>query len=94
MKKLVFKIMLVIDLLAFVVLSFCTQFITKYDSETGIITDGLGRVLTEAPRIFRAQGLLSEWAGVKWFAIDSVCAFVMLAVAYFLFLAIRDDKKD
>ena len=92
MKKLFLKILLAIDVLAFILYAVCALFLVKYDTVSGITTDGFGRVLTKAPLIFQSQGLMEEWAGLGWFAVDTICSFALIGIAYLLFCAITDRK--
>ena len=92
MKKFLLKILLAIDVLAIIIYQVCALFLVKYDTVSGVTTDGFGRVLTKAPLIFQSQGLMEEWAGLGWFAIDTICSFVLLIVAYLLFSEITDKK--
>jgi hypothetical protein len=92
MEKIFLKILLAIDVLAIIAYQVCALFLVKYDTVLGITTDGFGRVLKKAPLIFRSQGLMEEWAGLGWFAVDMICSFVLFAVAYLLFTSITDRK--
>ena len=93
MKKLFLKILLAIDVLAFIIYAVCSLFLVKYNTVTGITTDGFGRILTKAPLIFYSQGLMEEWAGLGWFAVDTICSFILIYVAYLLFKKITDKNN-
>ena len=92
-KKLFLKTLLAIDVLAFVVYVVCSDFLVRYNSVTGVMTDGFGRVLVPAPALFRSSYLgVEEWAGLGWSAVDTICSFVLLGIAYLLFKKITDRK--
>ncbi len=90
MKKIFLKIILGIDVLAYIVYVVCSLFLVRYDTVSGITTDGFGRILTKAPLFFQSTGLMEEWAGLGWFVVDTVCAFVLIGIAYLLFSVITD----
>ena len=93
MKKTFLKILLAIDVLAIIIYQGCALFLVKYDTVTGVTTDGFGRVIVPAPALFRSAYLgIKEWAGLGWFALDTICSFVLLAIAYLLFSKITDKK--
>ena len=82
-----------IDVLAIIIYQGCALFLVKYDTVTGVTTDGFGRVIVPAPALFRSAYLgIKEWAGLGWFALDTICSFVLLAIAYLLFSKITDKK--
>ena len=87
MKKLILKILLVVDVLAFVAYFVCAEFLIKYDTRTGVVYDGFGRMLTEAPAVFSAAGLFKEWAGLGWLVVDTAASFILLYLAYVLYKA-------
>ena len=87
MKKLILKFLLVIDILAFVVYFVCAEFLIRYDTQTGAVRDGFGRMLTDAPAILSVAGLSKEWAGFGWFVVDTSVSFILLYFAYALFKA-------
>ena len=92
-KKLFLKILLVLDVLAFIIYSVCATMLTKYNSVTGVVTDGFGRVLVPAPALFRSSYLgIEEWAGFGWFIVDTICAIVLIFIAYLLYETITDKK--
>ncbi len=93
MKKIFCTILLVLDVLSFLILGFLSQFLIKVDDVTGLVTDGFGRILSDTPYLLQKVGLY-EWAGIKWFIIDSICGWAMIAIAYFLFTAIWGNKDD
>ena len=86
------KILLAIDVLAIIIYQVCALFLVRYDTVSGVVTDGFGRVLTKAPLLFQSQGLMEKWAGLGWFAVDTICSFALLIVAYLLFHKITDKK--
>lgn len=92
MKKLLLKILLAIDVLTIIIYEVCATFLVKYNTVSGVTTDGFGRVLTKAPLIFQSQGLMEKWAGLGWFAVDTICVLVLLGVAYLLFSGITEKK--
>ena len=93
MKKLFLKILLAIDVLGLVIYEVCAMFLVHYNSVTGVMTDGFGRVLVPTPALFASSFLgIEEWAGFGWFAVDTICSFVLLGIAYLLFTAITDRK--
>lgn len=92
MKKIILKILLVADILAFIIYFVCSQLLVKYDTVSGVMTDGFDRVLTEAPLFFRVPGLAEEWAGLRWFVADAACAFVLIVIAYLLLSKITGKK--
>ena len=92
MKKALLKILLAIDVLAVIIYQVCALFLVRYDAGSGVTTDGFGRVLTKAPFIFQSLGLMEEWAGLGWFAVDTICSIVLLTVAYSLFKKITDKN--
>ena len=91
-KKLLLKILLAIDVLAIIIYEVCSWFLVRYNTVTGVTTDGFGRVLTKAPLIFQSQGLMEEWAGLGWFAVDTISSLVLLYIGYLLFKKITDRK--
>ena len=80
MKKIVYKILLVIDILAGYVFSLCSHFIFITDSYTGEVRDLFGRVQSTPPTIMRRAGIMS-WAGVKWMVVDAIIMFVLILIA-------------
>lgn len=93
MKKLFLKILFAIDVLVILVYTVCAMFLVHYDSVTGVMTDGFGRVLVPAPALFASDFLgIEEWAGFGWFAVDTICSLVLLGIAYLLFTTITDRK--
>ena len=93
MKKFLLKTLLAIDVLAIIIYQVCALFLVKYDTVSGVTTDGFGRVLVPAPALFSSPYLsIEEWAGLGWFAVDTICSFVLLIVAYLLFSEITDKK--
>ena len=92
-KKFFLKTLLVIDVLAIIIYQVCAIFLVRYDTVSGVMSDGFGRTLVPAPALFRSAYLgIKEWAGIGWFAVDTICSFVLLAVAYLLFSKITDKK--
>lgn len=92
MKKLFCKILLAIDVLAFLLLAIFSQFIKVFDAYTGVMTDGFGRVLSKTPPILRTAGIY-EWAGSGWSAIDTIVAFALILIAVFFCEQITDKHK-
>ena len=92
MKKLLLKCLLVLDILVFLFYAVCSLFLVRYDTVSGVATDGFGRVLKKAPLILQAQGLMEEWAGLGWFVVDTICSLGLIFVAYLLFTTITDRK--
>lgn len=93
MKKLFLKILFVADVLAILFLVVCSLFFRRYDSVTGVVTDGFGRMLTEAPAFLQSQGLMENWAGFGWSLVDSVCALILIFIAAVLREAIWGKNK-
>lgn len=63
----------ILMILSIFITGFIAYFIFKYDPQTGITYDGLGRQLTESPLLM--QYIFNEdrlWAGWKWFFADMV----------------------
>lgn len=89
MKKVIYKIFLIIDILVFLFLIFFSQFLIRHDAISGTNVDGFGRVLTSAPIMLQSTGLMEEWAGFGWFLADTACALVLIGIAYLLFKAIN-----
>ena len=53
MKKLLWKILLAIDVLAIAIYAVCSQFLVCYNNVTGVTTDGFGRAFVEPPIFFK-----------------------------------------
>lgn len=92
MKKLFFKILLAIDVLAIIIYSIFAHLLTKVDYESGVMTDGFGRLIVEPPLFFRWYLQLGEWVGLKWFIVDTIGFWLAIFIAYSLFSAITDKK--
>ncbi len=92
MKKIFCIILLCLDVLTFLVLCILSQFIIKVDAVTGVTTDGFGRILSNTPWILRMAGM-HEWPGVKWFIVDSICGWLLIGIAYILFMTIEGDRE-
>lgn len=93
MKKFFFKLLLIIDILAFIIYAACATFIARYDTLSGITTDGFGRVLTKAPLFFYSQGIMEKGAGLGWFVVDTICSLSLIAIAYLLFGKITENRS-
>lgn len=93
MKRLCLKILFVLDVAAIAIGSVLSMFLTKYDSVTGIVTDGFGRVLIKTPWFLRRYVQAEMWAGIGWFAVDTVCFWVLVAVACIVYARLKDTKK-
>ena len=92
-KKIFLKILLAIDVLTFIIYLVCAELLVKYNTVTGIVTDGFGRILVPAPALFRSKYLgIEEWAGLGWFAVDTICSFVLIIIAYLLYKGITNKK--
>lgn len=89
MKKLILKFFLIIDIFAFLFLIILSQFFIRHDAVSGVNVDGFGRVLSRAPITLQSTGLMEEWAGLGWFLVDTVCALILIGIAYLLFKAIN-----
>lgn len=71
-------VLLIIATILFGVLAFLIE---KYDSQTGLTYDGLGRRLTETPLFAREiLGEEKKWAGFKWFLIDSIAVVLGVVI--------------
>jgi hypothetical protein len=71
-------VLLIIATVIFSVLAFLIE---KYDSQTGITYDGLGRRLTQSPLFAREiLGEEKKWAGFKWFLFDSFSVILGVVV--------------
>ncbi len=92
MRKLVYKILLVIDILAGFVFSLCSYFIFTTDSYTGEMRDLFGRVLSIPPVIMRKAGIM-VWAGAKWMVVDAIIMLVLILIAVFLREKITDKQE-
>ena len=93
MKRLILKTFLVLDIFVFLTLTVFSQFLIRYNTVSGITTDGFGRELKDAPMILKSTGLIDEWAGIIWFLVDTFCAVSLIVIAYLLFQAIIDRKN-
>ena len=91
-KKLLLKIILAIEIFAIIIYSVLAHFIVKVDSVSGVMTDGLGRVIVEPPLFFKWYLQLGEWVGLGWFIIDTIGFGVALFIAYALYEKITDKK--
>lgn len=90
--KIFLAILLVIDIGALLFLVINSQFIVSYDKITGMMIDGFGRVLYPAPPLLQ-MAYIYDWPGLKWYAIDWVCGFALLYIAYLLFHGITYKKE-
>lgn len=94
MRKVFLKFLLGIDILVFAAYLICAEFLISYNAVTGVMSDGFGRELTEAPAIFSVIGLFKDWAGFGWFVVDTTVSFALICIAYLLFKAIRKIKPN
>ena len=80
--------------IAVFIAAFMAYFIRTIDTNTRIVYDGLGRQLSEPP-IWAKVLITSEnsWAGFGWHALDIVCFFGGLALAFGLFSLGENDNK-
>ena len=92
MKKLLFKILLGIDVLAIVIYAVFSHFLVKVDSVTGVMTDGFGRVISEPPFLFKWYLCLGEWVGLGWFIVDMIGFWAAVIVAITLYNKIKNNK--
>ena len=92
MKKLIFKILLAIDILAIVIYAVCSFFIVRYDAVAGVMTDGFGRAIIEPPLIFRWYLCIGEWVGLGWWIVDMIGFWTAVFFATFLYNKIKDKK--
>ena len=61
-------------------------FVRSFDPDTGVTSDGLGRILSPAPWIAKfALGEDSDWAGWTWFGIDFVVFWGSIGIVALLF---------
>ncbi len=82
-RKIICSILLIVDVAAFLYLAVMSKYIVQVDAGTGIVRDGFGRVLERAPIIF--WYVFDEWAGLQWFAVDSVVAIVLILLGYLFY---------
>lgn len=80
MKRVFFKILFCVDILAILFGSVGTALIRKYDFEAGTVTDGFGRMLVEAPGFLRSSGV-DVWAGFGWSVVDLVGYGILILIA-------------
>lgn len=92
MKKLFFKVLLAIDVLAVAVYAVCSFFIVRYDTVSGAMTDGFGRVIVEPPILLKLYLHIGEWVGLGWFIVDMIGFWVAVYVATILYKKIKDNK--
>ena len=92
MKRLFFKILLAIDILAIVVYTVCSQFLVKINSVSGVMTDGFGRTIVEPPLFFRWYLCIGEWVGLGWFIVDTIGFWISIYIAYLLYQKIKETK--
>jgi len=60
-------------ILAAFILGFVAYFVFSFDPQTKVTFDGLGRQLSESPKLVRLIfGEDKQWAGWRWFLIDMV----------------------
>lgn len=88
MKRWIFRIIFVVDIVIMFVFVYLVEFNTKVDITTGIRYDGFGRTIVSAPLIMRYIAV-HEWSGLTWWIIDWLLGFAMLAIAYFSYDKMR-----
>jgi amino acid transporter len=65
---------------------FMAYFIRTFDPETGITSDGLGRMLLPTPWIAKfVFGEDSDWAGWAWFGMDFVIFWGVIGIIAFIY---------
>lgn len=80
MKKKIVKVISVIIGIVILILGFFAYFVLQ--SKSGIVYDGLGRKLSEAPIIFKIILNVDYWAGFYWHIVDII---VFFGGAYLIF---------
>lgn len=94
MKKIFFKFLLVIDVLALVVFGVCSSLIERCHVATGVMTDGFGRILKPTPILVQFIFYMRNWAGFKWFITDTIIFWSLVFIGYILFQTIKDVNKE
>ena len=90
--KIVYRVLLAIDVIGLISYLDLSQFITTYNIATGAELDGLGRSLFYVPTFLQVLGI-ERYPGIGWFLFDTVVLLVLLALGVVLFTFSFKDNK-
>ena len=91
MKKIILRLIFLVDVAAVIIYGVCSTLIEKCHIVTGVVTDGFGRILKPTPILVRYLLYMRNWAGFKWFVIDTVCFWALVIIGVIFYHSITDD---
>jgi hypothetical protein len=86
MLKLLSKVSAAAIAISVFIAGFMALFIRSVDTVSRTVYDGLGRQLSEPPMWAKIIFSANSWAGLGWFALDSIWFFGGLALAIRLYV--------